>query len=91
MEIIKPLNASLTYVGLPNQSGDIPIIKKGGIVFINTIFRGSFTTNSIVTTLPEGFRPSQSYNYYAIGRNSNNSFAIFAVTINTDGRAWMRS
>ena len=82
---VDELNSSLTYVGLSNQNGDTPIIKKGGIVFINTIFHGSFTANSIVTTLPEGFRPSQSYNYYGIGRSGCNSFDIFLVTINTDG------
>ena len=82
---VQELNSSLTYVGLPNQNGDNPIIKKGGIVFINTIFRGSFIKNSIVTTLPEGFRPSQPYNYYGIGRSGGNSFDIFVVTINTDG------
>lgn len=85
---IEEVSASLVYENpLTNEASYnvSPLIKKNGLVFINKFFTGSFAKNSIITTLPEEFRPNKPYIINVLAREKGSNIGIIVLTINTNG------
>lgn len=85
MEAIKNLNEKtkvnkLTFTLQNNWSsnGESSIFKANSIVFVDLSLRNG--TGRVVTTLPEGYRPSQSLMRTLVGNNGNIGYVLVAIS-----------
>lgn len=89
---INGINTNLTAVkydgSLTNALHGFYLYKRNNDVYLNGYFSGSFSNNSIITTLPEGFRPKTKLSRVCVMSRSSSSSQYISgadVDINTDG------
>lgn len=88
---LSSLNTNLVcvkYDGSLSNAYSFYLYKRNNDVYLNGYFSGSFSKNSIITTLPEGFRPKTKLSgVVAMSRPSSSAQYISGadVDINTDG------